>query len=84
MSEGSMLERVARSYHAVQEKSAEEHGAMSKYYAAVSQIESLEKEAEGSADNGITFHLLSNSNSKVVIPFCRCQVSFSLSHNRLK
>lgn len=52
MFEGSMLERVARSYHAVQEKTADEYGALSKYSAAVSQIECLEKEAEGGAGNG--------------------------------
>jgi len=69
MVEGSMLERVARSYHAVQEKSAAEHDTISKYYAAVSQIESLEKEAQGGAGNGIAFHLLSNSNAKVLILF---------------
>lgn len=55
MFEGSMLERVARSYHAVQEKTADEYGALSKYSAAVSRIESLEKEAEGGAGNGIIF-----------------------------
>ncbi|KAG0570165.1 hypothetical protein KC19_6G143400 [Ceratodon purpureus] len=51
MIEGSLLERVARSYHTVQATAVEEQDAMSKYYAAVSQIESL-KEAEGGAGNG--------------------------------
>ena len=53
---------MARSYHAVQERTADEYGALSKYSAAVSQIESLEKEVEGGAGIGITFHLDSNSN----------------------
>ena len=77
MFEGSMLERVARSYHAVQEKAADEHGAMSKYFAAVSQIENLKKEAEGGVGNGITFHLDPNSNLKVLMSslFCLFQPS---------
>ena len=66
MIEGSLLERVARSYHTVQATAVEEQDAMSKYYAAVSQIESL-KEAEGGAGNGIIFHLDPTSNSKVLM-----------------
>lgn len=60
MFEGSMLEGVARSYHAVQEKNADENGALSVFSAAVSRIESLEKEAEAGAGNGIPLYLHSN------------------------
>lgn len=77
MFEGSMLERVARSYHAVQEKTADEYGALLKYSAAVSQIESLEKEAEGGAVNGITFLLDSiSNNSKVLMSYLLIMPNF--------
>lgn len=74
MFEGSMLERVARSYHAVQEKTADEYGALSKYSAAVSQIECLEKEAEGGAGNGITFDL--DPMSKVLMSYLLLMLNF--------
>lgn len=81
MFEGSMLERVARSYHAVQEKTADEYGALSKYSAAVAQIESLEKEAEGGVGNGITLHLDSNSNNfKVLMSYLFLMLIFVQVH----
>lgn len=51
MFEGSMLERVARSFHAVREKTADEYGALSKYSAAMSHVETLEKEVGVIAGN---------------------------------
>ncbi|KAG0586925.1 hypothetical protein KC19_2G127900 [Ceratodon purpureus] len=91
MFEGSMLERVARSYQAVQEKSADEYGALLKYSAAVSQIESLEKEAEGCAGNeslqaSIADELL---GQQAVIRRCieqleACEISHALLCSHLK
>lgn len=58
--EGSILETVARSYQAIQEKSGDEYDAMSKCTAAMSQIESLEKEAEGATGDGIIYFCVQN------------------------
>jgi hypothetical protein len=44
--EGTLLERVVKSYQAAQEKSVDEYGALSKCSAAFSMVVSLEKEAE--------------------------------------
>lgn len=65
MFEGSMLERVARSFHAVREKTADEYGALSKYSAAMSHVETLEKEVGVIAGNGNTLHLRFQPNSKI-------------------
>lgn len=51
--EGTLLERVEKSYQAAQEKAVDEYGALSKCSAALSLVVSLEKEAEHGAANGI-------------------------------
>lgn len=51
--EGTLLEQVAKSYQAAQEKSVDEYGALSKCSAALSMVVSLEKEAENGAANGM-------------------------------
>jgi hypothetical protein len=51
--EGTLLERVVKSYQAAQEKSVDEYGALSKCSAAFSMVVSLEKEAENGAANGM-------------------------------
>lgn len=50
--EGTMLENVARSYQAIQENADDEYAALAKCNAAISHLESLEKEAEGGSGNG--------------------------------
>lgn len=50
--EGTLLERVARSYQAAHEKSVDEYGAVSKCNEALSMVVNLEKEAEAAGGNG--------------------------------
>jgi hypothetical protein len=46
--EGGMLERIARSYQAVQDNVAEEDAALANCNAAITRVESLQKKAENS------------------------------------
>jgi hypothetical protein len=50
--EGGMLERIARSYQAVQDNVAEEDAALANCNAAITCVESLQKKAENSTGKG--------------------------------
>ncbi len=50
--EGGMLERIARSYQAVQDNVAEEDAALANCNAAITRVESLQKKAENSTGKG--------------------------------
>ncbi len=47
-----MLERIARSYQAVQDNVAEEDAALANCNAAITRVESLQKKAENSTGKG--------------------------------
>jgi len=50
--EGGILERVARSYQAVQDNAAEEDAALADCNAAITRVESLQKKAENHTGKG--------------------------------